>query len=79
MGIYINGIIYRVIKIRGKNDHFVVVDKHIKYAHFFGIQITLYTASQVVKAFIKEFHRLIGFPKVILTNKDHKFIGMFWK
>ena len=79
MGIYINGLIYRVIKIRGKNDHFVVVDKCIKYALFFGFQITLYTTNQVVEAFIKEVHSLIGFPKVILTNKDHKFIGMFWK
>jgi hypothetical protein len=56
----------------------VVVDRLTKYAHFCGIQST-YMESQVVEVFMKEIHRLHGFPKVIVSEKDPKFIGNVWK
>jgi hypothetical protein len=52
----------------------VVVDRLTKYAHFCGIQST-YTTSQVVEILMKEIHRLHGFPKVIVNNRDPKFIS----
>jgi hypothetical protein len=57
---------------------FVVVDRLSKYAHFCGIQST-YTTSQVARVFMKEIHRLHGFPKVIVSGRDPKFIRKFWK
>jgi hypothetical protein len=36
-------------------------------------------ASQVVEVFMKEIHRLHGFPKVIVSDRDPKFTGNFWK
>jgi hypothetical protein len=56
----------------------VVVDRFTKYAHLCGIQGT-YTTSQVAKVFMKEIHRLHGFPKVTLSDGDPKFTQNFWK
>ena len=56
----------------------MVVDRLTKYPRFCGIQST-YTTSQVVEVFMKEIHRLHGFPKVIVSDRDPKFIGNFWK
>jgi hypothetical protein len=63
-------------KSKGKDAIFVVMDRLTKYAHFCGIQST-YTASQVVEVFMKEIHRLHGFPKVIVSDRDPKFIAIF--
>jgi hypothetical protein len=65
-------------KSEGKGAIFMVVDRLTKYAHFCGIQST-YTESQVEKVFMKEIHRLHGFPKVVVSNRDPKFTGQFWK
>jgi hypothetical protein len=65
-------------KSEGKDTIFVVMDRLTKYAHFCGIQST-YMASQVAKVFMKEIHRLRIFPKVIVSDRDLKFIGNFWK
>jgi hypothetical protein len=65
-------------KSEGKDAIFVVMDRLTKYAHFCGIQST-YTTSQVVEVFMKEIHRLHGFPKVIVSDRDPKFTRNFWK
>ena len=39
----------------------------------------MYSARQVAKVFMKEIHRLHGFPKVIVRDRDPNFIGNFWK
>ena len=49
-----------------------------QYKYFCGIQST-YIASQVVEMFMREIHRLNGFPKVIASDKHPKFIGKFWR
>jgi hypothetical protein len=65
-------------KLEGKDAIFVFVDRLTKYAYFYGIQST-YTPSQVAEVFMKEIHRIHGFPKVIVSDKDPNFIGKFWK
>jgi hypothetical protein len=52
------------------------VNRITKYVHFFGIQST-YTTTQVGEVFIKEIHRLHGFPKVIVSDIDPKFTRKF--
>jgi hypothetical protein len=59
-------------KLEGKDAILVVVDRLTKYAHFCGIQST-YKACQVAEVFMKEIHRLQGFPKVIVSDRDPKF------
>ena len=56
----------------------MVVDRLTKYPYFYGIQST-YIVSLVVEVFMKEIHRLHGFPKVIISDRDQKFKGIFWK
>lgn len=49
--------------------------------HIFGIQST-YITSQATKVFMKEVHKLHGFPKVIVSERDPKFINFLkglWK
>jgi hypothetical protein len=65
-------------KLEGKNVIFVVVDRLTKYAHFFGIQ-SIYMEIKVAEVFMKEIHRLHGFPKVIVSVMYPKFIRKFRK
>jgi hypothetical protein len=65
-------------KSEGKDAIFVVVNRLKKYAHFCSIQGT-YNASQVAKVFMKYIHRLHGFIKVIICNRDPKSTINFWK
>jgi hypothetical protein len=65
-------------KVQGKDCIFVVVDKLTKFAHFFAIA-TDYSASQVADLFFREIFRLHGLPKTIVSDKDSKFISIFWQ
>ena len=56
----------------------VVVDKLSKAAHFIPVKTT-YKAANIADIFLKQIFRLHGIPKVIISNRDHKFIGNFWK
>ena len=56
----------------------VVVDKLSKATHFIPIKTT-YKATNIVDIFMKEIFRLHGIPKVIIYDRDPKFIGNFWK
>jgi hypothetical protein len=57
---------------------FLFMDRLTKYAQFFGIQCT-YTTIQVAEVFMKKIHRPHGFPKIIVSDRDPKFTGSFWK
>lgn len=72
------GFIIGLPKSKGKDSIFVVMDRLTKYGIFFGIQ-SEYTSSQVVEVPFWEIHRIHGFRKVLLSVKDPKFIGFFWK
>ena len=65
-------------KVQGKDSIMVVVDRLTKYAHFFPISIH-YKAPQITELFFKEVFRLHGLPRNIISDKDSKFISLFWK
>ena len=56
----------------------VVVDKLSKETHFIPVKFT-YKVVNIVDIFMKENFRLHGVPKVIILDRDVKFIGNFWK
>ena len=56
----------------------VVVEKLRKEAHFIHFKTT-HKAANIADIFIKEVFRLHGISKVIISDRDPKFTGNFWK
>ena len=56
----------------------VVVDKLSKVAHFILVKTT-YKATNIVDIFVKQIFWLHGIPKVIISDRDPKFTGNFWR
>ena len=56
----------------------VVVDKLSKVAHFISVKTT-YKDANIDDIFLKQIFRLYGIPKVIISDRDPKFIGNFWR
>ena len=56
----------------------VVVDKLSKAAHFIPVKTT-YKAANIANIFLKQIFWLHGIPKVIISDRDPKFTGNFWK
>ena len=54
----------------------VVVDKLSKATHFIPIKTT-YKVANIANIFLKQNFQLHGIPKVIISDKDPKFIGNF--
>ena len=66
-------------KIKKQNDSiFVVIDKLSKEAHFIPMKST-YKAMNIADIFLKEIFRLHGIPKEIISDRDVKFTGNFWR
>ena len=65
-------------KVQGNVYIFVVVDILTKFAHFYAI-LTEYNAVQVAEFFFKEIFRLHGLTKNIVSDRDSRFIGTFWR
>ena len=65
-------------KVQGKDCINVVVNRLTKFAHFYAIP-TEYNAVQVAKLFFREVFRLHGLPKNIVSERDSRFIGTFWR
>jgi len=62
----------------GKDKILVVIDRLTKYAHFVGVR-KKYSTKQMTEIFCKNIYKLHRFPKVIISNRDAKFKGNFWR
>ena len=62
----------------GFDASFVVVCRLTKMAHFI-VTTTTCTSPQLAKLFIKEIKRLHGMPSVIVSDRDPRWTGHFWR
>jgi hypothetical protein len=65
-------------KVWGKDCILVMVDRLMKFAHFFSIA-TDFSVAQVPDLFFREFFKLHGLPKTIVSDKDSRFMRTFWQ
>ena len=64
--------------VKQNDSIIVVVDKLSKASHFIPVKYT-YKAINIADVFMKEIFRLHGLPKIVISDRDAKFMGNFLK
>ena len=65
-----------MLKVQGKDNIYVVVERWTKFEHLFMVTSTI-SSSEVVALFFKYVFRLHGLTKTIISDQD-KFTNCFW-
>ena len=63
---------------KNNNSIMVVVDKLSNDAHFILVKLA-YKVVHIIDIFLKENFRLHHILKTIISHRDAKFTGKFWK
>ncbi|KAM1141839.1 hypothetical protein EV1_041359 [Malus domestica] len=65
-------------KSDGCGSIFVVVDRFTKYATFIPAPVKC-TAEVAARLFLKHVVKYLGVPRSIVSDRDARFTGRFWK
>lgn len=64
-------------KIGIMNTILVIVDRLMKYNHFFSLKHP-FTIREIVLLFVCEIMKLHGYPRLVVIDQDKVFLSLFW-